>query len=114
MSEMVLLCHALDGAQAAILVAELEGRDIPTRLVGSQGTMAMGGVPVPEAIEVEVWVPADRIELARRILEERRLDSARFATDLSSWTCAACGESNDGGFELCWNCQTPRSADRPA
>ncbi|TWT49672.1 hypothetical protein Pla22_48700 [Rubripirellula amarantea] len=25
------------------------------------------------------------------------------------WTCGECGEPNEPAFELCWNCQAPRS-----
>ena len=29
-----------------------------------------------------------------------------------SWVCPGCGETVEGNFNICWNCQTARSGDR--
>jgi hypothetical protein len=110
-TEKVLLCRALHLLQAATLVAELEGCGIPAWRVGGQ-SMLMGDVPA-EVVEVEVWVPAEHLQAAREVLAESRAHLADADGGRSAWTCPACGESNEGGFELCWSCEAPRSADRP-
>jgi len=50
---------------------------------------------------VELWVLNDEdYELAVNVLAE-----AFENADAPTWVCAACGETNEASFELCWNCQ---------
>jgi len=73
------------------------------------------------AFASERRIPLDVFEDMIRLLAEARQKGRahemvaaahRQAADLQEWTCSACGESNPGTFELCWNCST--DADSPS
>lgn len=49
----------------------------------------------------ELWVATEDYHEAKRALAPLSED-----TKLPSWLCAACGEHNEGSFEVCWQCQT--------
>lgn len=50
---------------------------------------------------VELWVVDDAdYDRARALLER-----AEGAAEGAQWRCRHCGELNDAGFEICWNCQ---------
>ena len=67
-----------------------------------------GEVPTVECWP-EVWIHHDLdLQRARRIVDEFR--SAPADPD-SAWQCPHCGESCDGNFDICWQCQAPRSED---
>ncbi len=58
-----------------------------------------------------------RDEIARRRNEPVSRDAEIRDPESQSWICGACGERNENGFEVCWNCQgnfqegTPESSD---
>ena len=79
-----------------------------------QGLLAQEGIPVELLAEgdtkgnreVELQVPADKVDAAQRVLRKYEADLESDA-DASSepWTCRRCGEENEASFEACWNCQ---------
>jgi hypothetical protein len=52
--------------------------------------------------EAELWVlhSADMVK-AKALID----DVNRNAPTEPEWTCAKCGEKNDGNFQICWKCQ---------
>lgn len=50
----------------------------------------------------------DAVHLLTRFARGEPLDLPPPCSDVN-WSCKACGESNPGNFELCWQC----NADRP-
>jgi hypothetical protein len=79
-----------------------------------QGLLAKDGIPVtlladgnPKGSrEVELQVPADKVDAARLVLRRYEADSeADAAPAAQAWTCRRCGEENESSFEACWNCQ---------
>ena len=60
-----------------------------------------------------IGVPRERyfeaIDLLRRQkLNEPMPDPPDAPTETEDWTCAQCGETNPGNFELCWQCGEAR------
>lgn len=37
------------------------------------------------------------------------LEDSAEASDLPAWTCSACGEQIEGGFDKCWKCGADKS-----
>jgi len=64
---------------------------------------AVGDLPVFDA-SPELWVyrDADAPRAETVIREALRPDDT--ASALDAWRCAACGESNEGQFAVCWRC----------
>jgi hypothetical protein len=46
--------------------------------------------------------------LRRRLLGQPLPPPPSKSNHCAEWTCASCGESNPGDFEICWNCQNER------
>lgn len=64
---------------------------------------ASGGVGDLSPLDTwpEIWVTDDEIsDRAKKIIKEIHQQSSTKA----DWLCLQCGESNDGHFNLCWNC----------
>lgn len=79
-------------------------------------TLAMGIAVGPADISVKpgVWV-GDEKDYARALEIVREYEaSAAEAGDAEvkaePWTCAACGETCDANFAVCWNCGAERAA----
>jgi hypothetical protein len=105
-----------------ILDAALCGR-LP--VPGVQALLASEGVPHFPMFEMtigEVYggrsIMVDRLRVAsefyfevRWLLEDarREMEAVRAAGDRGAWRCAACGEENPVHFEICWNCEAPRT-----
>ncbi len=81
-----------------------------------QGLLAHEGIPVTlladgsegnakGSREVELQVPADKVDAARRVLRRYETDSDDAEAAAQSWICRRCGEENESTFEACWNCQ---------
>lgn len=51
-----------------------------------------------------VWVPESQVVLAKQLLADR--DQSQ---PIDDWQCDGCGRVNEGHFDLCWNCEKPRS-----
>jgi hypothetical protein len=107
---VTLLYRATDAREAALLAQALESRGIECRQVGGQASGAFGGLGA-DALRVDLHVAEERAEEAKRIIEE---EQARPREPARAWTCPACREPNDAGFDLCWSCQTPRPDAPPS
>ncbi len=100
--DMILAYRAKDAAEAALLTLALEAAGIRTVKAGGQASLAFGDLP-SDAMLVDIWVPkADRL-LTRKTIEEAQLSVPEVRAE---WDCSTCGESNGGGFEFCWSCQS--------
>ena len=77
-------------------------------LVKNDGLYSVvGEVPVTECMP-EVWVKNSlQYRYAEQLVAEMHADEQEV---LPSWQCGCCGESNEGNFAVCWNCQTPVSS----
>jgi hypothetical protein len=105
---MIMLYRAPDSTTAALLASDLEADGVPTKQAGAM-TILYGELG-HEALQVEIWVPADRAREARALVEAYYGQGGRWAG--RPWACAACGEENESSFEVCWSCAEPR-ADGP-
>ncbi len=95
-------------AQASLCVALLEQHGIVARLAES----AIGAAhPIlsTDTGGFKILVMEQDAERAGRVLDE--FDASQDKQILDScheWACPQCGEPVEGGFDLCWNCQTMR------
>ena len=101
---MKLLYRATDARQAALLVQALDARGIHCVQSGGAASGAFGELGA-EALQVDLHVAEDRLAEAQRIIEE---EQARPRDGVDAWSCPACSETNEPGFDLCWKCQAPR------
>ena len=101
---MILLYRASNPREAALLVQALAARGIECTQAGGSSSGGFGELGV-EALQVDLHVREDQAAEAKRIIEE---EQARPRADATEWTCASCNETSEPGFDLCWNCQTPR------
>ena len=77
---------------------------IATTVQRAYASSIAGEVP-PDQTLPELWVMEDdRLEAARRLLDQLRHPVHRH------WSCPGCGELVDGPFEQCWNCGTAMPA----
>jgi hypothetical protein len=93
-------------AIVGLMQSHLEAIGIPT-VMRNQGLNQLGGeIPFNE-IWPELWVVNDSdLEAARAIVVEFR--SPPTGPPPLPWTCLNCGETVDGNFAQCWNCDSPR------
>ena len=89
----------------ATLWADLLCEDGMPATVQRQYLGAAAGHLPPDQCLPEIWLRHDEhLAAARRLLDElARVPQRR-------WTCAACGEQIEGGFEECWACGAPMPA----
>jgi hypothetical protein len=90
---MKAVLTAASPTDAALIKNMLEERGIPSSLIEARG---YAGAPY-----AEVWVNRD--EDSDRAVEAIRLLRSN-APEPGSWTCASCGETNPGTFDVCWKC----------
>lgn len=101
-SDWVRAYSAANPMEAELLVGMLAQHGIRTGL-RSQGLMGgIGELPL-DALHTPVWVAPQDLNDARTLLQayERKPEHA-------SWVCPACGEHNEGNFEICWHCGAER------
>lgn len=60
------------------------------------------------AIWIEDTEPEARV---RAMIGDFLAQEYAAAAGSGSWQCAACGEHNPAGFELCWHCGRPTAGD---
>ena len=98
-SPVFRLYQARDRIEAQFLVDLLDGHRIRAAILGDYLSGAAGGLPLDICPTVCV---VDEADLPRaRIL----LDNFLAGTVQSpSWTCPACGEAVESGFQRCWRC----------
>lgn len=103
---MIKVYSAANLQDAHILLGLLHAAGIEARILNSNAQGGLGEIPFMHAYP-EIWLarPGD-LERASQLFErfERPAPSAR------SSGCAACGEENPAGFEICWNCSAPMTA----
>lgn len=93
----------LDGGrnvvEAALVGHALERAGIAFRKSGENTASLAGPLPVNESI-IELWVPEQLADRARRVLFELQTSPV----DVTELPCPYCGEVNPRNFDLCWSC----------
>ena len=111
MSDKIVLAYkAATPYEAHFVRGLIEREQIPVQVVGDKLAGGFGELPA-SVIQVELYVVAADLERARVIVEEyeqRRKDGGTEYGEKPGWDCPACGETVDGSFEICWNCQAPQ------
>ena len=106
----VLLHRASDRMEASLLAHALESAGIRAKLAGGGSTWFFGAFGPNENLHTDLWVEQDDVARGRDVIEEfRRKAEEASPHPASSWACIECGEANGPNFEVCWNCETPRS-----
>ncbi len=99
------LYEAADRIEAQMLMDYLAEQGIASVLLGD--TLSGGAGELPANIFPAIWILKDeQHQRARWLIESFKAESQ--APHSSGWRCPVCGESVDPGFDLCWNCSTPR------
>jgi hypothetical protein len=102
------LYEAADRIEAQMLKDHLQEQGIPTVLLGDLLSGAAGELPAN--IFPALWLVKDeQYQRARRLIEEFT-GKARVPSGCS-WVCPVCSADVDPGFDLCWNCMTPRTKE---
>jgi hypothetical protein len=109
--DVVEVYLAIDTPQAHFLRNMLGDAGIDARVVGGTVSSSLG---LPQGIESSPAVLVHKADeaRARALLDEFEKRNARPHRDdepRPAWKCPACGELVDADFELCWNCQNPRT-----
>ena len=105
-SRLVCVHRAPDLIEANLLRGMLEHDGVPVTLTGENLVGAYSGVP--KLSEVRIMVPMRFRDEAAAILRQYLEPAAR--SDASrDWRCGSCGETNEEQFEVCWQCENPRS-----
>ncbi|MFZ0790664.1 MAG: DUF2007 domain-containing protein [Chromatiaceae bacterium] len=103
---MQRLYVARDRIEAQLIHDFLDGHLIRTVVLGDFLSGAVGELPAD--ICPALWVIDDMdLERAREVLA-RFLAPGASRPDARAWTCPACGELVEAGFDLCWNCGRAR------
>ncbi len=103
------LYEAADRIEAQMLKDYLQEQEIPSVLLGDALSGAAGELPAN--IFPTLWLVKDeQYQRARWLIEEYKA-SAKTSRG-SPWRCPVCGEDVDPGFDLCWNCATPRVREK--
>ena len=103
------LYEAADTIEAQMIKDHLLEQGIPCLLF--QDALSGGAGELPTNIFPVLWLEKDeQYQRARRLVREF-LASAP-APQGPAWICPVCGEEVDPGFELCWNCATPREKEQ--
>jgi hypothetical protein len=105
------LYQALDRIEAQFLRDFLDRHLIEAVVLGDYLSGAVGELPAD--IYPSVWVVDDRdLDRARGLLRRFLADCDGRGRD-GPWTCPQCGETVDGGFDLCWQCGRAREDGFP-
>lgn len=88
-------------AEAEMLQGILEGQSIPCVVRNNYTNIANVELPFTD-IWPEHWVLRESDAGAARLLLNTPAPVA------SDWSCAQCGEDNEGQFTACWNCSQNR------
>lgn len=105
-SSLVCVHRAPDPIEANLLRGMLEHSGIPVTLAGENLVGAYAGVP--KLCEVRIMVPERYRSAAERLLREYEQRPSP-AEESRVWQCRQCGETNEEQFEVCWQCESPRS-----
>ena len=100
------LYEAADRMEAQMLMDYLQEQEIPCVLLGDYLSGAAGELPAN--IFPTLWVIEDRhYPRARQLVREFGRGGVA-ETRAEPWRCPICGEMVDPGFDICWNCASPR------
>jgi len=94
------LYEARDRIEAQFLRDFLDRHLIAAAVLGD--FLAGGAGELPANVYPTVWVLEDEDMPRARALLARFLEDT--AATAPAWTCPACGEPVEAGFDLCWNC----------
>ncbi len=101
------LYQARDSLEAQLIHDFLDRHRVDSVILGDYLSGAAGGLPAD--ISPTVWILEDADgERGRELLARFQAEAAQRDCG-AAWTCARCGESVDGAFDLCWNCASPRA-----
>lgn len=100
---LVRVYKARGPADAWLAKHQLEAVGIPVVLRGEPLMGLVGEIPVGEAWP-SLFVPPEFEGKALSVLEDLREGPT---SEQPEWTCPACRERVDAGFEVCWSCGTP-------
>lgn len=110
-TEIVNVYHAQNLIEAEFLHSILSDAGVESRVIG--GAVVLLSEVLPNISESPcLWVRQSDVTRAREILtdyEERRDKPRRPEEPPATWKCTACGEMVDDDFDMCWNCQNPRT-----
>ena len=102
---------ARDRTDAQMVFDFLVARGIRARIVGGDlretagGDVGLGALSAPA-----IWAPAEQAAAAGDLVREYESEmKATRDNPPEEWQCPSCGETVDGGFDLCWNCQAERA-----
>lgn len=109
-----VIVYAGGAADTGVLRDLLDAAGVPARLGDEvMGTMAPYMISGGATAAIKVLVPEDRLADARKVVVEfaegAKNEPEPGATMGQPWECPCCHESNDGSFDLCWNCQSERA-----
>ena len=102
---MKQLYSARNGQQAHEVRLFLESQGIAAKVFGDSPVLESIGAFTPASVP-SVYVDEADFEQAAVALEQFQ-DQATAAPVEGTWTCAACGETSEAPFEICWNCEAP-------
>jgi hypothetical protein len=97
---------AENAREAHLVRSLLEEAGIQAHVIGEMLQAAAGELPLGPTSSPRVWVPETDRARAREIITE--WEKQRGTGSGTPWECAACGESVEGNFDICWNCQGPK------
>jgi hypothetical protein len=101
--------EAADRVEAQILKDFLRDQGIPSVMFGDYLSGAVGELPAN--LYPTLWVTKDeQFQRARRLIEEFMTEQQTGVT--GAWRCPVCGEGVDPGFDICWNCASPRLIEK--
>lgn len=101
-STWVLVYTADNPPEAVFIRGLLEAEGIPVRLKSMELWAAAVEIYFAEGARPSVWVPANALPEAERVLAQR--DRSGIGRP---WTCG-CGERLDAQFTVCWRCDKAR------
>jgi hypothetical protein len=98
--------------EAREILALLQQQGIAATLLNENMAALPGVLPFNAGmtVDAEVWVLDDDLAArsARLIAEFQAAAPPQSTGGDVAWQCAACGEGNPTGFDLCWACGQPR------
>jgi len=106
--QIVEVYQSADSVEAHMLRNMLADARVESRLLGEPLNMVGPPASLQSAV---LWVRRQDANIARQLLaDSKRIRSQSHSETQSAatWKCTSCGEMIEDGFDLCWNCQTPR------
>ena len=103
---MLKLYEAADRIEAQVLKDHLQDAGVESVILGDFLSGAAGELPAN--IFPQVWLlDAKDMAKALQILQDFTIShNQREQND--GWRCLNCGETVDAGYDVCWNCASPR------